>query len=425
MPISEMESPPCRPSGLSLLDYYQRNGFNPVHIPVEDRQVWEEHLRKRVNLYQRHLNLPLLCVRGRRVIEFGCNSGENALVLALLGARLTLVEPNDQVVPRLTALFEKFGLSRQLDDVVVADIESYTAAGAGHHEQFDVVLAEGFLFTLAARDRLLRELGKLLAPGGVMVTSFLDRVGSLVEMVKRLVMYRCYELAGVEDDLGEQAESIARRLFGEDFERIPKSRSFRAWWKDTLVNPTVNTQTLWSYPEVLDAIAGTDLEFHSSSPQWAQVDAFRWYKSCESTPDRHRHLAVQYARQFAYLLTGRRDVARFEGDGEAAVRAACRFSDFISRYCVQREGSVAAATWPEEISAFLAAHGDTAHGDAGLAAFDRDAAALIASLRSDSLDAILASYRDAHAMRGCWGVPYHYLSFVRDVAAGRMLTHAA
>jgi SAM-dependent methyltransferase len=407
-------------SDLALLDYYQKHGFNPVHIPVEDRQVWEDHLQKRVNLYQRHLGLPLSCVRGRRVIEFGCNSGENALVLALLGARLTLVEPNDQVVPRLTSLFDDFGLSNQLDDVVVADIETYTGGGCRHQGEYDVVLAEGFLFTLSARDHLLCELGSLVAPGGLLVTSFLDRVGSLVEMVKRLVMYRCYEVAGVEDDLGEQAEEIARRLFGEDFERIPKSRSFRAWWKDTLVNPTVNTATLWSYPEIVEAIAGTDLEFHSSSPQWAQVDAFRWYKSCERSADRHSELRRQYARQFAYLLTGRRDVSRLEGSGEAAVQAAADFSDFISQYCVQRKGDAAAASWPAPVSSFL-----KSHGDEQLAVFDRQVGELVESLHADSLEKILACYQNAASVRACWGAPYHYMSFVRELGPARMLDRAA
>ena len=79
---------------MSLLEYYRKNVFNPVPISVEDHKIWNAHVAKRRNLYERHLGIPLPLLRDRSVIEFGCNSGENSLVLAMHGANLTLVEPN-------------------------------------------------------------------------------------------------------------------------------------------------------------------------------------------------------------------------------------------------------------------------------------------------------------------------------------------
>ena len=85
-------------SGLAntLTGYYQEHQFNPVLIRVEDSAVWRAHLAKRRNLYGRHLGIPLALLRSRPVLEFGPNSGENALVPALWGASLTLVELNDR-----------------------------------------------------------------------------------------------------------------------------------------------------------------------------------------------------------------------------------------------------------------------------------------------------------------------------------------
>lgn len=79
---------------MSLLEYYQQNDFNPVLIALKDQIAWESYFAKRLNLYQRHLGIPLSLLRDRSVCEFGCNSGENALVLAAVGTNLTLVEPN-------------------------------------------------------------------------------------------------------------------------------------------------------------------------------------------------------------------------------------------------------------------------------------------------------------------------------------------
>lgn len=64
----------------SLLEYYRKNTFNPVPISVEDHEIWNDHVAKRRNLYERHLGIPLALLRDLAVIEFGCNSGENSLV---------------------------------------------------------------------------------------------------------------------------------------------------------------------------------------------------------------------------------------------------------------------------------------------------------------------------------------------------------
>src|SRR5260370_18990505 len=96
------------PPDSSLLSYYQDHNFNPVLIALETAEQWALLFAKRVNLYQRHLSIPLSLLRNRSVIEFGSNSGENALVLAAHGAKLTLVEPNFEVLPRLKTLFSQF-----------------------------------------------------------------------------------------------------------------------------------------------------------------------------------------------------------------------------------------------------------------------------------------------------------------------------
>src|SRR5258708_38256004 len=159
----------------SLLSYYQAHQFNPVLIPLETKQQWQSHTQKRQNLYERFLSIPLSLLRGRSVIEFGCNSGENALVLAASGANLTLVEPNNQVLPRLQELFARFGLTRQIVRLANETFESFQT-----DQQFDLVIAEGFLYTLPNRQQLLAKLAKLVSPGGLLVISFNDRYGCLM-----------------------------------------------------------------------------------------------------------------------------------------------------------------------------------------------------------------------------------------------------
>ena len=68
----------------TLVDYYRQNRFNPVPIDLGSPAAIAEHTAKRQNLYEWHLGIPLGLLRGQEVLEFGCNSGENALVLQLV-----------------------------------------------------------------------------------------------------------------------------------------------------------------------------------------------------------------------------------------------------------------------------------------------------------------------------------------------------
>ena len=121
------------------------------------------------NLYENHLQIPLSLLRDRSVLEFGCSSGENALVLASVGARLTLVEPNTLVIPRLRDLFKQHGFESHIARLSHEEIGDFQT-----DERFDLVLAEGFLFTLPNRDIIVEKLCGWLSPGGVGVISFND-----------------------------------------------------------------------------------------------------------------------------------------------------------------------------------------------------------------------------------------------------------
>src|SRR5438874_1781855 len=109
----------------SLLAYYQQSKFNPVPVSLDTPQAWLSHCAKRRSLYERHLSIPLALIRDKTVLEFGCNTGENSLVLASLGAKLTLVEPNEQALEALRWNFKRFGLESQIAQVVPASINEF------------------------------------------------------------------------------------------------------------------------------------------------------------------------------------------------------------------------------------------------------------------------------------------------------------
>src|SRR5258708_28137130 len=196
-------------------------------------------------------------------------------------------------------MFQTFGLERQIASVVNADIGSFETA-----EKEGRVIAEGFLYTLPDRDALLAKLLQLVTPGGLVIISFNDRYGCLLEITKQVLLARVCQLSGVEDIQSEASLDLARQLYAEDFARLNSSRSFEAWWKDTLVNPFVSSSYLWSYPELLSLIEEANGEFYSSSPCWAAVDDYQWYKVVHSADERHAVFLEQWSKNFPYFVTG-------------------------------------------------------------------------------------------------------------------------
>jgi hypothetical protein len=392
---------------MSLVDYYRSNNFNPVPITVEREQVWREHCAKRRNLYERHLGIPLALLRDRAVIEFGPNSGENALVLAAAGAHLTLVEPNQQALPRLKALFERFGVGTQL-----ASLHEGSMGDFSTDAKFDLAIAEGFLYTLSDRDVMLRRMAGLLSPGALGVVSFNCRYGGLIESVKRLLLWRACALAG-EPVQDKGSLELARALFEEDYGKLNSSRPFSAWWKDTLVNPFYVSRFLWSFPEILPVIEAADGTFLSSSPQWSTAGHFTWYKATRSLPSQwHGEVIESWRRSFASILIG--SGHRFVSEEPAPLEALTAVSDLVeacSQYTTSEEPNQHTPdfAYPPALEGFF-----RSSGEAALLSLNEDLQRVSETVtKADDAAAIVAAYRRATQLRSAWGTAYHYLSFVK------------
>ena len=283
----------------SMLSYYRENNFNPVPIEVEEQKVWESHFAKRRNLYERHLGIHFVLLRDRSILEFGCNSGENSLVLAAVGDNLTLVEPHSEVMERLTVLFERLGLRDRIVRLVESDIQSFKQT-----QQYDVVLAEGFLFTLPDRVNMLKKIVPCLSPGSLAVISFQDRYGSLLEMTRSLVFWRSCELEGVRHIYSQDALDIAEKLYLDDFMRMNASRPFRAWWKDNLASPFLVDKYHWSYAELVPFIQSVGAEIYATSPQWNTSSHYMLYKQSADVAAVHERFLFNWRSHLMFFLTG-------------------------------------------------------------------------------------------------------------------------
>jgi SAM-dependent methyltransferase len=390
----------------SLLEYYQQSRFNPVPISLNEQNAWVSHRAKRQNLYERHLGIPLALLRDKEVLEFGCNSGENAAVLASFGARLILVEPNRQVFERLFSTFKNLGLEGQIADLVETPIEEFQSDKA-----FDLVVAEGFLYTLSDRDAMLRKILGFIKPGSLGVISFNDLHGCFLEMLRRAVLKRSCQLCGIDDWSTDRGLSLAQQLFQSDFEALNASRPFQAWWRDTLINPFVTYDYLWDYERILAVLTSAGGDFWACSPKWVSSQAFVWYKNVPSRQCLHEEVRQHWRGQFLYFLFGL----------APSVRNACPIDKAImdesgslirnwSKFSLT--GDVKLLFCPTDLLKFLASCEDL-----HLVQLAREMERLVTSMLRECIEDLTNAYHCATLLRRTWGAPYHYLAFQRNQAA--------
>ncbi|RYD99284.1 MAG: class I SAM-dependent methyltransferase [Sphingomonadales bacterium] len=131
-------------------------GMDPGDRWADGYAAYEwDHLRPALVAYA-------IDVRGRDVLEFGCNVGGSAVVLAALGARLGGVDVDPVMPPIAEANLARHGLG--------GDIRLVKANGGLPFADaaFDLILANSVLEYVAPvdLDRTLGELHRVLRPGG-------------------------------------------------------------------------------------------------------------------------------------------------------------------------------------------------------------------------------------------------------------------
>ena len=392
---------------ISQTDYYQSRNLHPDGLSDAGGDALKKHFTIRENLYRNLLNIPLGLLAGAEVLEVGCGTGENALFLAGKGANLTLVDPDPTVIPLLERNFADRGLGDRVRGISTATFENFKA----DDETFHLVTAEGFLFTLADRDRALRKICALIRPGGLGIISFPDRFGSFFEFLKKAALWRAYQLAGISDLHGAQALALAQDLLGHAHAGLPSPRPFAVWWEDCLVSPFLTWDHCWDYGEILGIIGGAGCRYYASSPRMHEADARAWYKETK-TPEElsQRILSRCRERRFDLLFGCRAGIA--DGTIEAAI-IADTFENILKK-------------WSEWFTGLDHPMPQTGLGPAK-AALEKSAVPVdvladlerfFTVLGAATADDLVHDYNGLTALRSAWGHSLQFLCFTKDAVSG-------
>lgn len=281
-----------------LFEFYKKHQFIPTTFDILSDENFRRHQLNRENLYVNKLMIPSIVWRNAKVLEVGCGSGENSLIHAKNGARLTFIEPLEYSINHLKALFRHYGVEGAIENIYIDTVENITL-----DKQYDIIVAEGFISTLQSRRQVLRKLYQSLANDGLLIFSTMDITGGFCEFAKAAIAQFYCRKKNIED-LDRQAETI-KLFFKKDYTQIPHLRTFELWAKDILLNPVMTSNLFYDFDEIVKDLTSLKPKFYSSWPSYKHSNDLRWYKDAwDKTKDKDLEYAIQgyYLRRPSFMF---------------------------------------------------------------------------------------------------------------------------
>ena len=257
-----------------MYEYYESEGFQPTYANTDNNFDFCGYRAMRQDFFSNKLKLPEKIFQNSSLLEFGPDTGENALVFAAEGSNVTLVEPNKKALPYIRNYFDQYLLSGKLKDIIVTDVESFTS-----EDQFDLVVAEGFIYTVKPNRMWLQKTSRLLRPGGFFVVSYYEVFGSFFEILQR-VIFRYITKATNTDPIG-----AAKSVFQTKWNTLGHTRAFESWVRDVLLNPFVRLKYFISAEELVTEALDEGMSLYSAWPSYENTLDVCWHKKKRSRED--------------------------------------------------------------------------------------------------------------------------------------------
>ncbi len=279
----------------SLHEYYENAGILPTVAGFTTERELDayESMRRRV-LGDRLALLPSM-FSNAEILEFGPDTGENALIFSRWGARMHLVEPNPQAIPHIQKNFSRFGLSDHLMAVSSSTVEAFES-----DMRFDGIVAEGFIYTIQPLQIWAEKMRRFLRSDGFLIISYYEQIGACFELMLK-GLYQWY--GSVTQSSGVKA---AQRLYGAKWDSLPHTRSFESWVMDVLENPFVRSRYFLRSGELCRDLADYGFSLYSSWPRYQDELEIYWHKKPLAYTARLDGIQCATSRSVLGFLLGRK-----------------------------------------------------------------------------------------------------------------------
>jgi len=379
----------------SQYEYYHTNNFLPSIAHLKNYEDFKKYANIRVNLYQRHLGIPVSLLSNQKVLEVGCGTGDNALVFASAGCRMTLLDADENIWESLFANFKRFGLDDQIEGTHCTNVSDFNP-----EVSYNLIMAEGFLFTCEDRNEILLKLVDKLVPGGFISVSYPDTIGSFMEFLKKAAFIKGLILNDIENPLSKNAIEFGRTLFGDAHSTLHNPRSFETWLIDCIASPFLQADMCWTAESIIRKLLPKNMIYYSSSPSIHEIDILSWYKDVSSTDQWNEAALIGHSARSASFVFGEKVTFPSEESATTFKSETVRFVERLSAWFTEPEKDLQAPKkhWFKSLEQTKIAP-----------ALIEDLKVFFEALNSSSKDHYDMHITMSKKILSCWGKSYHYL----------------
>lgn len=251
----------------TLYQYYSKQKVQPTFAGFKNEKELQGYVETRKSVFYR-LMLPHTFFKGKEVLEFGPDTGENSLVFANWGAGVTIVEPNVTSHDYIKEYFSRFNFENSLKKVSASSMLDFDTKNV-----FDVIDAEGFIYTIKPNSAWIKKAQSLLNLDGLFILSYMELYGSFIELLTKAVYYRVV-LMGMPDNV-----ETVQRLFSNKWDSIDHTRKFESWYMDVIKNPFVRKEYFIDSSSLIKDMRDDGFRIFSSWPNYREFNNAKWIKS--------------------------------------------------------------------------------------------------------------------------------------------------
>jgi len=182
-----------------------------IHLPIDPlalQRYTRPVLRKRFNKEYRFRVLGPLA--GKALLDVGCGDGQNSVMLARMGARVTGIDVSPGAIEVARRRAEVNGVADRVR-FLCAPVE----LAALPDREFDIVWGEGILHhVLDDLDRVLTRLARCAKPEGVLIFSEPINLSPTLRRIRRRIPIRTDATPGERPMLGAELDLVRRHVSG-------------------------------------------------------------------------------------------------------------------------------------------------------------------------------------------------------------------
>lgn len=243
---------------------------SPSKVSIESKDELAKYQQSQFNLFFHKLKFPPELFRGKKVIDFGCGTGEMDIVLANRGANVEGFDFNDISIARANELKEHFGFASQTA-FSVGDIDTYPFQPGA----YDMSASFGVIAHVPDQENMFRRMADASRKGGFVILGYIEDSGLIQRLLHRAIVQ------ANSDKSDAEVFRIAKACFSEHIDRSVKygGRTADSVINDYLVNPHyigISSQKLisWASRYGLEYYSGwpsVELPFVVDSPYFKLI----------------------------------------------------------------------------------------------------------------------------------------------------------